>query len=413
MKSVFKVSLAVTLLAALFALFTLPSATMAASPAGETATNGWQQIRAIIHNLESVIARQTTTYPAANGSNVLNAASAITLTLINDSPTTLGNPTAFTATISETGAVTYTWAFGNGESLAEGDATAQHVYAAAGNYTATVTATTGITSVSAASAVTITASPMASSTINLPLVLRYPGATQTPTRPYIDLFMVSFDATYPPYVRPTVITGCSEAYLVDPLHVVNATFTWAVRGAILIKFVKEEMPSTGESILKMDYVDPTGTTDELTVTITQSSRYTLKAENLNGEIPASGNPSICFKYGDITQLIPPYDISFISLPNPNSPLTITWQQTDTQDIIAGFVVQQAPIGAGDDAFVETARVSKTAENQILVNTVLKYFAVDSTPPLCDIKYRVVAYYVQDDIEHYSPPSAQMEVPCLR
>jgi len=391
MKSVLKISLVVILSAALLALFTLPSATPAAVPTGETATNGGQPIR---------------------GDSVLNAASAMTLTLVNDSPTPLGETTTFTAAISETGAVTYTWAFGDGAVLTENNATAQHVYTATGNYTATVTATVGITSVSATSAVTITEASR-HTIVNLPLILRYPGVTQPPILPVIDLFQVSFGATYAPYIQPTVITGCNAAYVVDALHVVDATFTWAIRGATFIKFIRDGFPATGGTVLKADYVSPDGVTDELTVTITKPGMYLLYAENLNGEIPANGSPGICFVYKDLAELAPPYDLLLLDLPVPNSPLTITWQQADPQDIIAGFSVQRAPVSAGDDQFIEIADVSKTDENQIVVGTALKYFTVDSMLPLCDIKYRVTAYYVQEGTKHYSPPSASVEYPCLR
>ncbi|MGD8807251.1 MAG: PKD domain-containing protein, partial [Chloroflexota bacterium] len=56
----------------------------------------------------------------------------------NDSPTVLGQTTAFSATISAGTLVSYTWDFGDGH-FGSGQ-TASHDYAAAGTYTATVTA---------------------------------------------------------------------------------------------------------------------------------------------------------------------------------------------------------------------------------------------------------------------------------
>ncbi len=52
------------------------------------------------------------------------------LTAVNDSPTQLGHPTQFTATIAAGQHVTYTWAFGDGN-MAEG-ATVTHTYTATG-----------------------------------------------------------------------------------------------------------------------------------------------------------------------------------------------------------------------------------------------------------------------------------------
>jgi hypothetical protein len=60
------------------------------------------------------------------------------LTAANDSPTSLGEPTTMTATVSAGTVISYAWALGDGE-LAAG-AVVTHVYAAAGVYTATVAA---------------------------------------------------------------------------------------------------------------------------------------------------------------------------------------------------------------------------------------------------------------------------------
>ncbi|MFO7538175.1 MAG: Calx-beta domain-containing protein, partial [Chloroflexota bacterium] len=61
------------------------------------------------------------------------------LTAVSDSPTTLGQTTRLTATISSGSNVSYSWTLGDGNSAT--GATASHSYGAAGTYTATVTAT--------------------------------------------------------------------------------------------------------------------------------------------------------------------------------------------------------------------------------------------------------------------------------
>jgi plastocyanin len=84
------------------------------------------------------------------------------LAAANSSPTPLGSPTSFTATISSGSSVTYTWGFGDG--LAGVGALTSHLYGAAGFYTAVVTASSPISTVVAFTPVTITRS------IYLPLI---------------------------------------------------------------------------------------------------------------------------------------------------------------------------------------------------------------------------------------------------
>ncbi|MBK8432923.1 MAG: PKD domain-containing protein [Chloroflexi bacterium] len=80
------------------------------------------------------------------------------LTAVNDSPTQLGHPTQFTATIAAGQNVTYTWAFGDGN-MAEG-ATVTHTYAATGTYTAWVTAANPISNSAISTTVVVTAPPV-------------------------------------------------------------------------------------------------------------------------------------------------------------------------------------------------------------------------------------------------------------
>ena len=90
--------------------------------------------------------------------------SAITgLSATSNSPTVLGQSTAFTATISAGSNVTYTWGFGDGGTGI--GATISHTYTVAGSYTATVTATNSLGSVQAQTVVTVTnAAPIAAGT---------------------------------------------------------------------------------------------------------------------------------------------------------------------------------------------------------------------------------------------------------
>ena len=76
------------------------------------------------------------------------------LAATNSSPTPVGDTNTFTATISAGTGVAYQWNFGDGQ-LGSGPGTA-HTYAAAGNYTALVTATNPVNTVTATTLVTIT-----------------------------------------------------------------------------------------------------------------------------------------------------------------------------------------------------------------------------------------------------------------
>jgi uncharacterized repeat protein (TIGR01451 family) len=75
------------------------------------------------------------------------------LRVINDSPTTVGQPTTLTATVTAGTGITYTWAFGDGASGR--GAMVTHIYPAAGVYTAVVTAANQINFITGTTTVTI------------------------------------------------------------------------------------------------------------------------------------------------------------------------------------------------------------------------------------------------------------------
>ncbi|HKZ83155.1 MAG TPA: Ig-like domain-containing protein [Anaerolineae bacterium] len=90
------------------------------------------------------------------------------LSATNDSPTLLGSAATFTATAAGSN-VTYQWNFGDG--MLGNGAITTHTYAAAGAYTAIVTATNGVSQVTATTNVLIF-----TSRIYLPLVMRNFGS---------------------------------------------------------------------------------------------------------------------------------------------------------------------------------------------------------------------------------------------
>jgi hypothetical protein len=74
----------------------------------------------------------------------------------NSSPTALGSPTIFTATVSSGANITYTWDFGDGYIVAGGPFIVSHTYSTSAFYTATITATNAVSIVMTTTPVTIT-----------------------------------------------------------------------------------------------------------------------------------------------------------------------------------------------------------------------------------------------------------------
>ncbi len=93
--------------------------------------------------------------------NYINVADVTITSLVaeNDGPTTLGDTTSFTATITEGTNVIYSWDFGDGQSGT--GATPNHTYASIGTYTAEVTATNGAGSQTAQTTVQVVDVPIA------------------------------------------------------------------------------------------------------------------------------------------------------------------------------------------------------------------------------------------------------------
>ena len=104
----------------------------------------------------------TAVVTSSNSVSSMTATTVVTITdavieglmVVNDSPTPLGNHTTLAATISSGSNVSYTWDFG--DSSQETGATVSHVYANLGVYTAVVTATNSINTLTATTTVTVT-----------------------------------------------------------------------------------------------------------------------------------------------------------------------------------------------------------------------------------------------------------------
>jgi PKD repeat protein len=106
------------------------------------------------------------------------------LTAANSGPRLIGQFVTLSATVTAGSSVTYTWAFGDG-GTAEGRVVT-HAYAADGTYTATVTASNSVSTLSAETTVTILPSPTPTNTptqtpTNTPTQTPTSTPTQTPT----------------------------------------------------------------------------------------------------------------------------------------------------------------------------------------------------------------------------------------
>ena len=111
---------------------------------------------------------------ASNSVNELTASTMVVvdeaiagLSAADDSPTALGQPTTLMASVTAGSNVTYTWAFGDGDS--GNGVYLAHTYPAAGEYRAVVTACNSVSELTATTMVTI---HKAYTYIYLPLVVR-------------------------------------------------------------------------------------------------------------------------------------------------------------------------------------------------------------------------------------------------
>ena len=130
----------------------------------------------------AAVGNYTATITASNGltaaASSLVKIAVLSVTLANDSSTPLGSVTHLTAVLTTTPSATYQLNFGDGSTIVSGVSSTNtlpfaHTYAAAGSYTAIITASNGLTR-SASSVVTITALPP-------PVVLSVTLANDGPT----------------------------------------------------------------------------------------------------------------------------------------------------------------------------------------------------------------------------------------
>jgi len=122
-----------------------------------TVTNGLTDTRSYIWSTPGVKNLVVDAYNLAGGINSTHTITILTpvtgLAASNDSPTTLGSPTQFNASITSGDSATFTWDFGDGQAGSGG--APSHTYLAAGEYTVTVQAENAVSMQTKTTTVTI------------------------------------------------------------------------------------------------------------------------------------------------------------------------------------------------------------------------------------------------------------------
>ena len=215
------------------------------------------------------------------------------LSAANSSPTTLGQPTALTATVSAGSGLSYAWSFGDGATGS--GATTSHTYAAVGSYTAVVTATNGGGSVTATTSVSIT---------NLP-----PVADAGPDQTVIVSSLVTLNGTssadpdgHTPLTRAWAQAG-GPAVTLSSASAAQPTFT-APAAPTVLTFTLTVTDSTG-------LVD--GTPDSVVITVTNQAITGLAAVSTSPDdvgqttfftatLTTGTNVTYAWNFGDNTPL---------------------------------------------------------------------------------------------------------------
>lgn len=123
----------------------------------------------VVTHTYAVVGSYTAMVTATNAMNQMTAATTVLITepppdpikglaATNDGPTVLGQSTTLTATVESGTDVSYVWDFGDG-TIGAGDVVT-HTYAAVGTYTAVVTATNSVNTMTASTTVTVTQPPV-------------------------------------------------------------------------------------------------------------------------------------------------------------------------------------------------------------------------------------------------------------
>ncbi len=191
---------------------------------------------------------------ATNELGTLTATTQVTITAsieglsaVNDSPTELGQPTTLTATVSSGTGVSYAWAFGDGETGS--GAVVTHTYPTAGRYTTVVTATDGLSLLTATSRVTITAA-LTDSTRSIAYTYDPLGRLVTADDTTGESFAYAYDAVgnRTALTSTTALSGTIVTlYTYDSARRLTDrtmsdgrvyTYTWSTRGQMLAEYTQ-------------------------------------------------------------------------------------------------------------------------------------------------------------------------------
>jgi PKD repeat protein len=205
------------------------------------------------------------------------------LKVLNSSPTTLGKATV--VTVTSTGSnVVYTWNFGDSQTGT--GATASHVYAAAGLYTATVTATNNVGQIHAETHVTVTnLAPVASAgqmqTVTVGSTAKLDGSASFDPDGHIPLVYSWRQMSGPPVVlssdsdiSPSFVAPNEPSILAFALVVTDAAGLIGVPSNVVTVTVND-VP-IGGLLLHSSSPNPLGQVTEFTATIASGTNVTYE-----------------------------------------------------------------------------------------------------------------------------------------
>ncbi len=284
----------------------------------------------------------TATITAANSVSVMTATVQVavtSLTVVNDSPTYLGNATIFTATVTTSDPVTYTWNFGDQPTLITNQLSViSHTYAAFGVFTTTVRADTSTGVITETSRVQV---------VGMEVVNDSPTLLDNATN-----FTVTIEMDEP--ITYTWDFGDSSPLITDTSTVISHTYgvagfytatITATNGALTV--TNTTTATVDEAIADLTLVNdsPTvlGRATTLTVTISAGSNVTYQWDFGDGS-PVISDPLSVISYtypaGGVYTAIVTASNS-VSVVTATTTVTVTTTDTD-EDGVDGGVEDGAP-----------------------------------------------------------------------
>lgn len=305
----------------------------------------------------------------------------IGLAAINDSPTFLGSSTQFTAAVVAGTNVTFTWAYGDGNSGT--GAAVNHTYAAPGNYTAIVTATNNTNSATITTPVTILAADVGIvKSVSNPLPP--PEAPITYTLVYSNAGNtvaagVRITDTLPSVITDVVVYVSGSTVIVDnnPEYILDVGSLAPGAGGTIVITAKLRPGLAVGDVFTNSATIGTSTVEAGAEPNTSSAVVTVGDAPISGLAAASSSPTLltgttqftatvatgtnalfAWDFGDGQQGTGPTPVHLYALPgfytaivtatnNTSSQSTTTQVQVTSAEMVLTKQVQPALVGPGD------------------------------------------------------------------